>query len=535
MNGTHRSARGMAATLAGLLALAAGGAADTYYVATNGVDSRTGKGDWTNALATISNALAKATGAGDIILVSNGVHVLNATLSITNPVSVVGHYGHAETVIDGNAPTRTYRGAQLNHAQALVSGFTFSNCQATSGGSAYEAGGAIRIDSGTVSNCVIRNCTANRNGGGAAVYGADSLLIDCTLYDNASTGSAYYGGGMDVNAGRVAGCVVSNCTAVPGGGAAYVKGDSILERCLIVSNRSSAGGGIHNINSATYLDCTVSSNYASYQAGGFFLAGGYSAVLSNCLIEGNSARRYSAASSGYGGGLYELGGTRIVGCVIRGNTGGNAGGGARTGPGSVWERCVFQNNLAENTGGGLDISAGAAGMTVRDCLFAGNSAQTNGGGLYSFKCAWELWDCTIVANSAGGSGGGLYNDHVWTVTYTNTTVNTILYFNTAGSYSNYYVVDSKTNYIAYSNCCLAPSPGASYGTGNISTDPGFVNAAGGDYHLIQDSPCVNKGLYAPTMDAALDVEGRLRLDRFTRQVDIGAYEFVWPGSMFSIR
>ncbi len=527
-------------TLGRMMVLAAGlvcagtVSAETYYVSTNGLDSRTGKGDWTNAVATISNAVKKAAASGDLILVSNGVHVLSAELLITNPVSVIGFYGPAETVINGNYPTRKTRSATINHAEALVSGFTFSNSLASGGSIAVDRGGAFELDNGTVSNCVIRNCSSSRNGGGASVFGANSLLIDCTLFDNATTTVGYYGGGFDVNNGRVVRSVVSNCTAGNGGGA-YVTSNSVLEQCLIVSNRaSSTGGGIRNNGSATYIDCTVSSNYASYQAGGFFLVGGFSAVISNCLIEANSATRYSAASSGYGGGFYALGGDRIVGCTIRNNTAGDAGGGARTSSGAVWERCVFQSNLAENTGGGLHIFA-TAGITARDCLIAGNSAQTNGGGIYSEVSAWNLWNCTIVANSAGGTGGGLYNSRGITGTYSNRSVNTILYFNTSGSSSNYYELNPNTNYIAYSNCCLAPAPSATYGTGNISTNPGFVNAAGGDYHLTLESPCVNVGLYAPGMESARDVEGRLRLDKLTGIVDIGAYEFVWPGTMLTIR
>lgn len=46
-----------------MLVLLAGlsvGRAKTIYVETNGVDARTGEGDWTNAVLTISNGVAEA-------------------------------------------------------------------------------------------------------------------------------------------------------------------------------------------------------------------------------------------------------------------------------------------------------------------------------------------------------------------------------------------------------------------------------------------------------------------------------------------
>lgn len=37
------------------------------------------------------------------------------------------------------------------------------------------------------------------------------------------------------------------------------------------------------------------------------------------------------------------------------------------------------------------------------------------------------------------------------------------------------------------------------------------------------------------MAGAADLAGRLRLDRLTGRVDMGAYEYVFPGTMFSVR
>jgi len=57
--------------------------------------------------------------------------------------------------------------------------------------------------------------------------------------------------------------------------------------------------------------------------------------------------------------------------------------------------------------------------------------------------------------------------------------NCIVYFNSAASSPNY-------SWGAFNYSCTTPYPG---GTGNITNDPQFVNAAAGDYRLLSNSPC----------------------------------------------
>jgi hypothetical protein len=77
------------------------------------------------------------------------------------------------------------------------------------------------------------------------------------------------------------------------------------------------------------------------------------------------------------------------------------------------------------------------------------------------------------------------------------------------------------------------------GDGNLDTDPPFVDAASGDLHLSEGSPCIDVGnTYDLPVDTAdLDDDGDLTedippaLDGNPRvvgaAVDMGAYEF-WP-------
>lgn len=73
------------------------------------------------------------------------------------------------------------------------------------------------------------------------------------------------------------------------------------------------------------------------------------------------------------------------------------------------------------------------------------------------------------------------------------------------------------------------------GSGNIAADPKFADAANGNYRLTAASPCANAGLNQDWMAAAVDLDGRPRLDRFTRRVDIGCYEHHFRGAMFLVK
>jgi hypothetical protein len=114
-------------------------------------------------------------------------------------------------------------------------------------------------------------------------------------------------------------------------------------------------------------------------------------------------------------------------------------------------------------------------------------------------------------------------------------INCIVYSNrssTAADY-NWYLYNAASTLYA-TNCCTFPSNGLC-GTGNITNDPKFVNAASGDYRPALHSPCINAGLSEIWMIGTYDLDGNPRLDRVTRKVDMGAYEYVFPGTLVMLR
>ncbi len=192
-------------------------------------------------------------------------------------------------------------------------------------------------------------------------------------------------------------------------------------------------------------------------------------------------------NSDNGGGVYFDGGGLVQNSIIRGNT-------------SVgWD------------GGGV---YGYDGFTIRNCLITGNTAKRYGGGIAQLSF-WEsgyIENCTVVGNTSGNHGGGIY------VTDIDGVRNCIVVQNTAPYDQN---VTLKATPCSYS--CLTPTPP---GEGNITADPQFVNAAGGDYRLADGSPCRDIGLNLSWMTNAVDVAGNARLANL--YVDMGAFENTSP-------
>ncbi len=232
-----------------------------YYVATNGSDAADGR-SWATAKQTIQAAVDACRVPGGTVWVSNGVYAAGSRMFygnltrvvITNPVTVRSVNGHAVTIIRGEADpavtnypgvgSNAVRCAGLDWGATLV-GFTLEQ------GMAYEGGGvyfSLAFGGGSsVSNCVIRDCAALGNGGGAW----RGLFGHCTFLDN-------YAGSQ--------------------GGGAYA---SELWHTRLVGNRANYGGGLR---SGMAYNCLFTGNAAA-QGGG----AARSATLYNCTVAGNSA------------------------------------------------------------------------------------------------------------------------------------------------------------------------------------------------------------------------------------------------------
>lgn len=202
-----------------------------------------------------------------------------------------------------------------------------------------------------------------------------------------------------------------------------------------------------------------------------------------------------------GGGaiLVASGKCRISGCIVQGTSGAADYSG---GPISNWgtnvddvvvDNCVVRNNFAAN-------GCGIGNCAANKCLIYDNSAGNNPmalSGCHATNCTVYNNTGGFLANAwtAGGMSGGI-------------AVNCIFWANSG--HNGQQIDPASSAVVGYSTI-----QGGYSGTGNISSDPLFVNAAGGDFHLQASSPAKNTG--DPSI---LNSDGS--------RSDMGAYGGIFP-------
>ena len=190
---------------------------------------------------------------------------------------------------------------------------------------------------------------------------------------------------------------------------------------------------------------------------------------------------------------------------------------------------VFTNNNSTSDGGAF--SSHSSSITLTNALFADNVCSQNGGGLelYSSSIPFTttFTNVTITNNSAPGIGGGicfkssasssfiLNNSIVYGNTAT-TTGNEIASNSLGGTTLNYSCYDNSTNDVFVEGGTFVTT------NNNISSDPLFVNATGGDLRLYGTSPCVNTGNNSYNSET-YDIRSQSRIQNTT--IDMGAYEW----------
>lgn len=203
----------------------------------------------------------------------------------------------------------------------------------------------------------------------------------------------------------------------------------------------------------------------------------------------------------------------IAGLTIkRGTVGGGWAGGIRRFAGRLEVyNCLFEQNYAN---GGVIDARGGAGYTllepekarVTDCVFRNNSAENFAGvlGVTAVRCLFygnTGWNNPVVIGASYATNCTAYNNtggvlgNPWTTggATASTLVNCILWGNSG--YNGQQIDGTASATVAYSTV-----QGGFAGTGNLSSNPLFVNAASGDFHLQVASPAVNAG-YPSIFDA----------------------------------
>ncbi len=460
--------------------------------------------------ASIAYIVANVASSGDTVLIGPGTYT--ETVTMTPGVNLVGQFGAAATVLDGEAsrPLLVADGTGFTEP-VLVAGVTVQH------GYTAVTGGGIQIVNGarmTISETQIISNSAGNNDGGISVRdgGAALTLVDSVVAENTQSG-----------------LWLSNGTA------------TVSNTLFRDNSGNSWGGGIgaEMGGALTVTDSTFSGNSAPY--GGGIMNSAVALTVTNSTFTGNSA-------SGQGGGVHIRDGAVFT---ISGNT--------------------FSDNQSAH-GGGLLVADSAVSRIARvaatsgiinDNFFTDNSASGVGGGAVAVENVpvLEISDNTIQGGSSGmdiaNSGGTVENNVVAVtasaaaVTLRNGSIATLRH-NTlvgSGSGSGIVVSDNAAPLIANNivsgyaigiqgSGTVTPTlshnllwqtttgySGIAAGSSDLARNPDFVNAAAGDYHLGACSYAVETGDAANSASTDFDGDARPFAGFGTTAVtDIGADE-----------
>ncbi|MBK9131760.1 MAG: DUF11 domain-containing protein [Gammaproteobacteria bacterium] len=215
------------------------------------------------------------------------------------------------------------------------------------------------------------------------------------------------------------------------------------------------------------------------------IAGGVAVRITGVTIR-------NGATTGSGGGIYNLGTLTLADSIVTGNTSalptGIAGGGIyhfSSGEAAVslsLDRVTVSNNSADNSalsgagsinGGGIAIVGGA--VTINESLIDGNTATTgavgntgntvgSGGGVYVNNGNVSITDSTVSGNTADWNAGGIYNFGALTITGSTISGNTA--FQGGGVYTD----GNAARLLTLVNSTVS---------GNVTTHPSFSTLGGG--------------------------------------------------------
>ncbi|MFZ5571622.1 MAG: right-handed parallel beta-helix repeat-containing protein [Thermodesulfobacteriota bacterium] len=491
----------------------------------------------------------------DTIEIAQGNYGVSTPLTYTSSENyslTIAGAGKSATVLDGGG---TYRLFSLSTTQpdaaVQIRNMTLRN--AAAGGN----GGALQISTEgaavTISDCELADCSVSS---GTSVGGAASLntgsgtiqVISSEFLRNSSKGNV---GGLYA-ATDTGTCYFTNCTFEgntvnnsggseyygDGGGAMfYSNGASqgIITGNVFRNNQAQGGsnpdaGGLMTYQLGNGSTVSIESNTFTANAAG--LGGGGCFIRMNadsCTVtarDNTFSSNRTSIGSGAGILVYINAGTLAYsGNVHTGNNAAEDGGGAWlslfSGNATVSGNTFASNQCAQN-GGGLSIFTDTGQFTISRNLFYGNTAENAGAGLSGATSSGTvaIVNNTTYNNAASGDGGGLYlymDQALARISMSNN----ILWSDTPNELGYSFGSGSGTLAMTYS-AVMNGSAEPWFGLGCIASDPLFVNAAGGDFHLSwSDAPLANS-TQSPCIDSA---DPASPLDADNTRADMGALAY----------
>ncbi len=199
--------------------------------------------------------------------------------------------------------------------------------------------------------------------------------------------------------------------------------------------------------------------------------------------------------------------------------------------------CHFESVSSDNGGAIFDDNSD---LTINGCSFIGCHADNNGGAIYS-TANLVITNSIFSKNSAGNTAADVYS------TYGINSFNNTLYNSSAGnplgqsifSEDNIFIQNTifwgynSNDTIVYATTggsmdnCVLPDTSTSISsaitpTACFSAYPKFKDTLNNDFHLLANSPCINKGTFVSMI--LQDFDGNPRPFPYS-EYDIGAFEF----------
>jgi hypothetical protein len=449
--------------------------------------------------ATIGAAIA-APGQYFTVIVRPGTYAENITISKSITVQSESD-NPLDTIIDGGqhatkAPVEFLDGGAGYEGPPRLRGFTIRNGRGhdTSG---TKYGGGIYCDrtgSMTISNCIIRDNTANAGGGiffEQAVTPTNPIIMNNVIRNNSAFGSPGSGGGICAQnlslALRIEGNdIYNNYAAGIGGGAAIWGVGSDKLTMNIINN-------------------TINNNVAVTFGGGLYIN---DTSKHEYFLEKNVIS-YNKASIGAG-----VHGTSTL--VLSGELPFH------------FEKCDIYNNIADLDGGGLCLYA--EDTLIRNCFLyknkAGDDGVGKGGAVYTKSDFMGFINSTFYQNTSD-DGQAIYIDHDTPANAYIQIVNCILWNDGTGTQGDELAYVGGIPDVNLTVVYTDIQGGTTLGGWNIDVDPEFLSVNSNNYHIDTESPCAGTGKdsgYWNLPDDDYDYEPRP--DPYTYLMDMGADEVV---------
>lgn len=307
-----------------------------------------------------------------------------------------------------------------------------------------------------------------------------------------------------------------------------------LQDALGASSYSGAyANEINIIHVATGTYMTSGSAFSYYTMGGaaLFLSGGYNA---DCTALTPKAALTVLDGGGLTPVLFIDGGSALISIgelTLQNGESSESGAGLRINDyelpfynyGTVaLSDLIIRNNHTSASFGGLTAFSGTGGeyfsgaqsqFVLEDCLFEGNSSDQNvGAGQIETTSATVLvFNNTISGNSVPDAAASAFGGLELSSTNTAQVSNNIFWNNTHTDFA----FSASTQLLSNDYGVISGTPLTS--NNNVSVDPQFVDAAGGDFHLAASSPLI---AFSPLLEG-VDLEGNPHPT--SGKEDIGAY------------